>query len=321
MTKMAIGIDLGGTTIKFAFVTERGERVAEWSTQTPTHEGGVHIVPKICGSIKQMMRQMNFTSDDFLGIGMGSPGAVDQEKGTVTGAYNLNWTELVMVKEQMETSLGLPLYLDNDANVAALGEQWMGAAKNEQNVVFLTLGTGVGGGVIVNGQLVHGMQGIAGEIGHIKVEENGFTCSCGGNGCLETVASATGIVKVARQEAKGFVDRSPLAQGIIQGQTITAKYVFDNARLNDPLAEAVLIRVGKYLGTTCANIANILNPSIIVLGGGVSKAGDQLLRYIRPTFEGAAFPPIKENTAIRTATLENTAGVFGAASLVFKKSV
>ncbi|GAB2482203.1 ROK family glucokinase [Alkalibacterium psychrotolerans] len=320
MNKMAIGIDLGGTTIKYAFVTDQGECVAQWSTQTPTHEGGRHIVPKISASIKKQMREMGFTSSDFTGIGMGSPGAVNRKEGTVTGAYNLNWSETVLIKEQIEQSLDLPFFIDNDANVAALGEQWMGAAKDEPNVVFVTLGTGVGGGVIVNGQLVHGAKDTAGEIGHLKVEEDGFACTCGRNGCLETVASATGIVSLAKQEAKHYVETSPLAQGITHGQTITAKFVFDNIKLNDPLAEAVLNRVGKYLGTACANIANILNPSTIVIGGGVSRAGDLLLRFIRPHFEQTAFPTIAEDTAIRIASLENTAGVLGAASLVFKKA-
>lgn len=266
------------------------------------------------------MREMGFTSSDFTGIGMGSPGAVNRKEGTVTGAYNLNWSETVLIKEQIEQSLDLPFFIDNDANVAALGEQWMGAAKDEPNVVFVTLGTGVGGGVIVNGQLVHGAKDTAGEIGHLKVEEDGFACTCGRNGCLETVASATGIVSLAKQEAKHYVETSPLAQGITHGQTITAKFVFDNIKLNDPLAEAVLNRVGKYLGTACANIANILNPSTIVIGGGVSRAGDLLLRFIRPHFEQTAFPTIAEDTAIRIASLENTAGVLGAASLVFKKA-
>lgn len=318
MDKMAIGIDLGGTTIKFAFVTEQGEAVIQWSTPTPTHEDGRHIVPKIAYSIKKKIKEMGYTADHFAGIGMGSPGAVNRKEGTVKGAYNLNWTNTVLIKSQIEDALNLPFFIDNDANVAALGEQWMGAAKDEENVVFLTLGTGVGGGVIVNGQLVHGAKDTAGEIGHIKVEEDGFNCSCGRNGCLETVASATGIVNVAKQEARHYVNISPLAQGIMHGQTITAKYVFDNIRMHDPLAEAVLTRVGKYLGIACANIANILNPSTIVIGGGVSKAGDELLRFIVPFFEQTAFPTIAEDTAIRIASLENTAGVLGAASLVFR---
>ncbi|TVP89652.1 ROK family glucokinase [Alkalibacterium sp.] len=320
MDKIAIGIDLGGTTIKFAFVNEKGEIVVDWSTRTPTHEGGQHVLPKICSSIKMKMREHGLSTSDFVGVGMGSPGAVNREKGTVTGAYNLNWSETVRVREQIESSLGIPLFFDNDANVAALGEQWMGAAKDEPNVVFLTLGTGVGGGVIVDGQLVHGSKDTAGEIGHIKVEEDGFACTCGRMGCLETVASATGIVNVARQEAKDYIEISPLAQGIMHGQTITAKFVFDNIKLKDPLAEAVLTRVGKYLGTACANIANILNPSTIVIGGGVSKAGDELLRFIVPFFEQTAFPTIAADTAIRIASLENTAGVLGAASLVFKET-
>lgn len=319
MKKMAIGIDLGGTTIKFAWITESGEVTEQWVEPTPVHDQGSQIVPTILASLQNKMKAHGLTSRDFFGIGMGSPGAVDHQAGTVTGAYNLNWTDTVDIKQQIESALKLPFVLDNDANVAALGEQWKGAGNNAADVVFVTLGTGVGGGVISRGKLVRGVSGAAGEIGHIKVEPNGFPCTCGGTGCLETVASATGIVNLAKAEAESFAGTSGLAQLIMKEEAVSAKMIFDRARQKDPFAELVLQKVGGYLGTACANIANILNPSAIVLGGGVSKAGELLLHYVRPYFEQHAFPSVKETTSLRIATLENTAGVLGAGLLVFKQ--
>lgn len=315
MKNIAIGIDLGGTTIKFAFVTREGRLISQWAVATPVYNNGNQIISTIIESIWEKMSELSLSKEHFTAIGMGSPGSVDRKKGTVTGAFNLGWIETVYIKEEIEKALGIPFVLDNDANVAALGEQWMGAGQNEPNVVFLTLGTGVGGGVIVDGELVHGFLDTAGEIGHLKVEENGFLCTCGQKGCLETVASATGIVNVAKKEASQYVESSALAKAILEEQVITAKYVFESARKQDPLAEYVLNKVGKYLGTACANIANILNPSTIVLGGGVSKAGELLLIYVVPHFKRNAFPTIAKHTAIKIATLENDAGVLGAASL------
>lgn len=320
MEKIAIGIDLGGTTIKFAFLSREGKIVTQWAIPTPVHNNGRSIIPSIIGSIQEKMAEQSLSLEHIASIGMGSPGSVNREKGTVTGAFNLGWVETVHIKEEIEQALNIPFVLDNDANVAALGEQWLGAGQNEPNVVFLTLGTGVGGGVIVNGELVHGFLDTAGEIGHLKVEDDGFFCTCGQVGCLETVASATGIVNVAKKDATQFIEVSALAKAILEGQVITAKYVFESAKIQDPLAEHVLSKVGKYLGTACANIANILNPSTIVLGGGVSKAGDFLLSFVVPHFERNAFPTIAKHTAIKIATLENDAGVLGAASLAFESS-
>ncbi|MCC5893974.1 MAG: ROK family glucokinase [Alkalibacterium sp.] len=320
MEKIAIGIDLGGTTIKFAFVTEEGRIIAHWAVLTPIHNNGRSIIPTIIDSIQEKLIEESLSSEQVSAIGMGSPGSVNREKGTVTGAYNLGWVDTVQIKEEIERALNIPFALDNDANVAALGEQWMGAGQNEPDVVFLTLGTGVGGGVIIGGELVHGFLDTAGEIGHMKVEEGGFSCTCGQKGCLETVASATGIVNVARKEAPHYLESSALAKAILEEKVITAKYVFESARSQDPLAEHVLKKVGNYLGTACANIANILNPSTIVLGGGVSRAGDFLLSFVVPHFERNAFPTIAKHTAIKIATLENDAGVLGAASLAFESA-
>lgn len=319
MSKKIIGIDLGGTSVKLAILTTEGEIQEKWSIKTNILDEGSHIVPDIIDSIKQRFESHGLTKDDFLGIGMGSPGVVDSEAGTVIGAYNLNWKTLQLVKEQFETALGLPFFIDNDANVAALGEQWVGAGNNNPNVVFMTLGTGVGGGVIAAGNLIRGVKGAGGELGHITVDfEAPFACTCGKKGCLETVASATGIVNLSRRYADQYAGDAKLKQMIDDGQDVTAKDVFDLAKEGDDLALIVYRHFSDYLGVACANIAAVLNPAYIVLGGGVSAAGEFLLDGVRKVFAENSFPQIKESTQIVLATRGNDAGVLGAASLVLK---
>lgn len=319
MSKKIIGIDLGGTSVKLAILTTEGEIQEKWSIKTNILDDGSHIVPDIIESIQRRFETHGLTKDDFLGIGMGSPGVVDSEAGTVIGAYNLNWKTLQLVKDQFEAALGLPFFIDNDANVAALGEQWVGAGNNNPNVVFMTLGTGVGGGVIAAGNLIRGVKGAGGELGHITVDfDKPFACTCGKKGCLETVASATGIVNLSRRYADQYAGDAKLKQMIDDGQDVTAKDVFDLAKEGDDLALIVYRHFSEYLGVACANIAAVLNPAYIVLGGGVSAAGEFLLDGVRKVFAENSFPQIKESTQIVLATRGNDAGVLGAASLVLK---
>ena len=319
MSKKIIGIDLGGTSVKLAILTTAGDIQEKWSIKTNILDEGSHIVPDIIESIKHRFETHGLTKDDFLGIGMGSPGVIDTEAGTVIGAYNLNWKTLQLVKKQFETELGLPFFIDTDANVAALGEQWVGAGENNPDVVFMTLGTGVGGGVIAAGNLIRGVKGAGGELGHITVDfEAPFACTCGKKGCLETVASATGIVNLTRRYAEEYAGDAKLKQMIDDGQEVTAKDVFDLAKEGDDLALTVYRHFSDYLGVACANIAAVLNPAYIVLGGGVSAAGEFLLEGVRKVFAENSFPQIKESTQLVLATLGNDAGVLGAASLVLK---
>lgn len=321
MAKKIIGIDLGGTTIKFAVLTEKGEIQTKWSVVTDITEEGTKIVPTIISSINEHLEMYNLSPEDFHGIGMGSPGSIDLEKGTVIGAYNLNWKTLQNVKEEIEEGTGMPFVLDNDANVAALGEQWIGAGHNEPNVVFLTLGTGVGGGIVAEGKLLHGVAGAAGEVGHITVDPDGYDCTCGKKGCLETVASATGVVRLARDMSDEFAGDSQLKYMIDDGQLITSKDVFDLAKEGDKLALLVVDKVTFYLGLACGNIGNVLNPSTIVLGGGVSKAGEFLAERVRGYYEKFTYPTVRDSTKIRLAELGNDAGVIGASSLVIEHIV
>lgn len=222
MDKKLLGIDLGGTTVKFAILTEAGEIQQKWSIETNILDDGSHIVPDIIDSINHHLSLYGMTPEQFIGIGMGTPGSVDIEAGTVIGAYNLNWTTLQHVKSEIEKGTKIKFSIDNDANVAALGERWKGAGDNEPDVVFMTLGTGVGGGIVMNGQLLHGIAGCAGEIGHVTVDPNGFECTCGKRGCLETVASATGVVRVARQLAEEYAGGSQLKARLDNGEDITS---------------------------------------------------------------------------------------------------
>lgn len=319
MSKKIIGIDLGGTSVKLAILTTEGEIQEKWSIKTNILDEGSHIVPDIIDSIKHRFETYGLTKEDFLGVGMGSPGVVDSEAGTVIGAYNLNWKTLQLVKDQFESALGLPFFIDNDANVAALGEQWVGAGNNNPNVVFMTLGTGVGGGVIAAGNLIRGVKGAGGELGHITVDFDApFACTCGKKGCLETVASATGIVNLTRRYAEEYAGDAKLKQLIDDGEEVTVKDVFDLAKEGDDLALIVYRHFSNYLGVACANIAAVLNPAYIILGGGVSAAGEFLLDGVRNVFADNSFPQIKESTQIVLATRGNDAGVIGAASLVLK---
>ncbi|MGX6961823.1 ROK family glucokinase [Vagococcus xieshaowenii] len=315
MEKKLIGIDLGGTTIKFGILTPEGEVQQKWSIETNIAEEGTKIVPDIIETIKHRLALYDMTAEQFIGIGMGTPGAVNIAKGSVVGAYNLNWKTEQLIREQIESALGIPFVLDNDANVAALGERWMGAGNNNPDVAFMTLGTGVGGGIIAEGHLLHGVAGAAGEIGHITVDPNGFDCTCGKRGCLETVASATGVVRLARHLSEEFAGESVLKSMIDDGQEVTSKLVFDQAKAQDPFAEMVVDKVCFYLGLACAHIGNMLNPSDIVIGGGVSAAGEFLREKIQQYFDQFTFKQVRESTAIKLAVLGNDAGIIGAASL------
>lgn len=320
MYKKFIGIDLGGTSVKLAILTAEGDIQQKWTIPTNINDEGAHIVPDIVASIKHHLDLYKMTADDFQGIGMGSPGAVDREAGTVEGAFNLNWKTLQPVREVIEREIGIPIFIDNDANVAALGEKWRGAGADDRDVVFVTLGTGVGGGIIAEGNLIHGTAGSGGEIGHMTVEPGGFDCTCGKKGCLETVASATGVVKLARKHAEEYAGNAQLKSIIDDGQEITSKMIFDLAKEGDELAVLVVDRAAYYLGLACSHIGNLLNPAYIVIGGGVSAAGEYLLEQVRTYFADFTFPNVKKTTHIKLAALGNDAGIVGACYLALMET-
>lgn len=316
--KKIIGIDLGGTTIKFGILTLEGEIQDKWAIETRITNEGKYIVPDIIESINHRIKLYNLTKEDFLGIGMGSPGSVDIENGTVKGAYNLNWKDLQQVGKEITEGVGLPFAVDNDANVAALGERWVGAGANNPDVIFVTLGTGVGGGIIAAGNLIHGVAGAGGEIGHITVDVDGFDCTCGKKGCLETVASATGVVRLARKLSEEYEGESQIKDSIDNGEQVTSKDIFGAAEAGDRFAIIVVDKVSQYLGLACGNLGNTLNPDSIVIGGGVSAAGEFLRNQVEKYFLEYTFPQVQETTSIKLAQLGNDAGIIGAASLAMK---
>ena len=319
MDKKLIGVDLGGTTIKFAILTQDGEVQQKWSIKTNILDEGSHIVPDIIESINHHLNLYEMKPEQFIGIGMGTPGTVDVEKGTVIGAYNLNWKTLQNVKEEVEKGTGIAFALDNDANVAALGEQWKGAGENAADVAFITLGTGVGGGVIMGGRPLIGANGAGGEIGHICVnyfEEK--CCGCGKKGCLEQYASATGIARIAREHLAADTKDSILRTYDLD--KIDAKIVFDALKEGDQLAVDVVEEFGEYLAKGLADVAVVVDPSLFVIGGGVSKAGEILLTYIEKYYRKRAFFANKD-TQFAIASLGNDAGICGAAKLILDSQV
>jgi glucokinase len=318
--KWIVGVDLGGTSTKLAIINLEGEISHKWEIPTDVSEEGKNITLDIAKSIGQKLEELGILKTNVLGIGMGAPGPVDLENGIIYEAINLGWKNRYPLQQVLEDATAIPVVIDNDANCAALGEMWKGAGNGAKELVCITLGTGVGGGVIANGDIVHGINGAAGEIGHItSVTEGGAPCNCGKSGCLETVASATGIVRIATEKLQKEPVEGEMQNLFLKNGKLTAKDVFDTARNGDQAAKDVLIEVAFHLGLALANVANTTNPEKIVLGGGVSRAGDILLAPVKEYFEKFAFIRVAQSTKITIATMGNDAGVIGAAWLVLNK--
>ncbi|TFD92287.1 ROK family glucokinase [Jeotgalibacillus sp. R-1-5s-1] len=316
MKKFIFGVDIGGTTTKLAVIEESGLIVEKWEIPTNTTNNGVSIIPDIAAAVKLKQTQLSISSEQILGIGVGAPGPVNMQTGILYTGVNIGWEQPVALRDELHQQTGLPVVIENDANVAAIGEMWKGAGDGARDVVCVTLGTGVGGGVIVNGDIAHGIKGAAGEIGHITaVPEGGYQCNCGKKGCLETVASATGVVRLAKEEAAK--DTSSVLNTLLNEKgEFSAKDVFDHAKQGDEAALKAVDRLTFYLGLALANLGSALNPEKIVIGGGVSQAGPILLDRLREKFKAFAFPTVAESTEITVATLGNDAGVIGAAWLI-----
>ena len=311
-----LGIDIGGTTIKLAFIDKQGVILHKWDIPTRKEENGLFIVSDIGKSVRTKLTE--WQGGNLIGVGMGAPGPVDFNTGSIYVAVNIGWKDYPL-KEQLEKELGIPAVIDNDANVASFGEFWKGAGKGTNDLVCITLGTGVGGGVIANKKLIHGASGAAGELGHITVQtEGGSPCNCGKTGCVETIASATGIVRLAMREINKN-PKSDIAALYTKKGRITSKDVVECAVSGDRASLEVIDEVAKYLGLAAANVGNILNPDMIVFGGGVSKAGDILLKPIEKYFKQYAFPRVADSTVLKVASLGNDAGVIGAAGLALQQ--
>ena len=307
--KYCFGVDIGGTTVKLGLFTTEGEIIDKWEIKTRTENQGEAVLPDIADALKKKLAEKQIEKDQVEGIGVGVPAPVDAE-GVVQNTANLGWG-YKEVKYEMEELSGMKAEIGNDANVAALGEMWLGAGKGRKNIIMVTLGTGVGGGIIVDEKPLVGAHGAGGEIGHLCVNyEETDHCGCGNTGCLEQYASATGITRLANiRLAKD--DK----ESVLRGQEISAKTVFDAVKAGDAVAEEIAEEFGKYLGYAMANLAAVVDPAAIVIGGGVSKAGEILLKYVEKNFKERAFFANKD-TEFVLATLGNDAGICGAAKLI-----
>ena len=309
MSKYCFGIDVGGTTVKCGLFEENGSLIDKWEIQTRTENGGENVLPDIAATVMSKMAVKKIAREDVIGVGVGIPGPV--MRGVVPVAVNLHWGEK-NVEYELGNLLDMKVRAGNDANVAALGEQWKGGGEGKDSVIMVTLGTGVGGGIIVDGKIVEGAHGAGGEIGHIHVEDSiTDPCGCGNCGCLEQVASATGIVRLAKEE----LAKNPVLPTALRDTEVTSKAVFDAYKDGDAMASTIVNRFAKYLGTGIATIAAVTDPEVIVIGGGVSKAGECLTDIVGNYFRARAFSACR-HTMIVLAKLGNDAGIYGAARLV-----
>lgn len=313
MKKYAFGVDIGGTTCKIGFFDTNGTLLDKWEIKTNTENNGESILSDVAKAVDNKLAQEAISKDDVQGIGIGVPGPVDSQ-GVVHRCVNLGWG-VVNVAEELGNLTGLTIKVGNDANVAALGEMWQGGAKGSKDVIMVTLGTGVGGGIIVDGKIVGGAHGAGGEIGHAAVDhEEKEACNCGNCGCLEQYASATGIVRVAQRTLAATDEQTVLRKFT----KLSAKNVLDAFKEGDKVACDVMAQVGEMLGGTLAMFACVTDPEAIVIGGGVSKAGQPLIDCIQKYYEKYAFTACKK-TPIILATLGNDAGIYGSARMVIKE--
>lgn len=312
--KIYIGVDLGGTAIKVGLCNEQGELLHTYEGPTETEQGADVIVDNIVKYVQLIVEQSPFEWEQLAGVGAGVAGFTNVKDGIIILAPNVGLRDFP-IREILEQRLGKPIKIDNDANVAALGEAWGGAGKGVDNCVCYTLGTGVGGGIIINGKIYQGFSGLAGELGHMSVvpDLEAIQCGCGKMGCLETVSSATGIIRMAK-DAVDRGNRTTLASV----ENIMAKDVFDAAKDGDEAAMRIVNRAAFYLGKSIAAVATVLNPERFIIGGGVSKAGDILFNEIRNVYAKLTPEPLKKDVTVVPAVLGNDAGMIGAAGLFLR---
>ena len=313
MKEYAFGIDLGGTTAKIGLFTTSGALLEKWEVSTDTSHAGEHILENLAAAVLGKMKEKSIQPEQVEGVGIGVPGPVLDSSIVPIVCANLGgWGERNVSAQLSGLLDGLKVLVGNDANVAALGEIWMGAAKGAKNAVMVTLGTGVGGGVVVNGKVIDGVHGAGGEIGHITVNRHETAvCGCGKRGCLEQYSSATGVVRCMKK----LLDENPDTPCVLRGTEFAAKDVFDAARNGDALAAREVDEMSDTLGMALANIASTVDPEAFLVGGGVARAGDVLFAPLNKHFQEYAFKSCRE-TPIKQASLGNDAGIYGAVRLI-----
>ena len=307
--KYGFGIDLGGTTVKIAYFDETGNMLDKWEIPTVTANNGAQILPDIAASIRGYMEAHQIADSSVLGLGIGVPGPVNS-KGIVNKCINLGWG-VFNIAEELTALTGFPVKAGNDANVAALGEFWKGGGMGCNNVVFITLGTGVGGGIVIEGNLLHGAHGSGAELGHMVINRNETVkCNCGKYGCVEQYCSATGIVRMA----KNYLSANTVSSSLNAVENLTCKDIFDAAKAGDEAAIAILEQVYALLGEFLGNVCSVVNPEMVVIGGGVSKAGTMLIDGVVPHFKKYVFHAASK-VEFALASLGNDAGAYGAFKL------
>ena len=310
MEKRCFGVDIGGTTVKMGLFTVDGKVTDKWEIPTRKEENGKYILEDIAKSVKERMQRDTLTLEDIAGLGIGVPGPV-KEDGTVLKCANLGWGVFNVADTVRELTGIENVKVGNDANVAALGEMWKGGGKGYNNLVMVTLGTGVGGGVILGGKILTGSNGAGGEIGHIRVNyEEKDVCGCGKTGCLEQYASATGVVRLAKKALEKKEKKTTLV-----ADDLSAKAVFDAAKAGDELAMDIVEKFGFYLGMALAHISQVIDPEVFVIGGGVARAGQIIIDEVSKNYEENVMFALK-NKAFKMAELGNDAGIYGSARMV-----
>lgn len=304
MKDVVIGIDFGGTTIKFGIITKTGKILKKWAVSTPVHSEPSKVIELLSLQIKQAIKG----TYNLLGVGIGIPGSVRPKTLRVYDCNNLGWYGDVDIVNPLSKNLNIPVIIENDANAAAMGEQWKGSLQRA-DILYVTLGTGVGSGIIINNQLIHGATGAAGELGHVIVNPNGKKCTCGNRGCLETVSSATGIVNTYEAKAQDHAYQ------------VTAKMIFDQAKRNCPIAVEVIDDACDYLGLAIANVINLLNLQEVIIGGGVSAAGEYLRLRVEKAMNKYLYSSNQGLTEVKLAVLGNDAGILGVAKLILDRIV
>ena len=310
MEKRCFGVDIGGTTVKMGLFTVDGKVTDKWEIPTRKEENGKYILEDIAKSVKERMQRDTLTLEDIAGLGIGVPGPV-KEDGTVLKCANLGWGVFNVADTVRELTGIENVKVGNDANVAALGEMWQGGGKGYNNLVMVTLGTGVGGGVILGGKILTGSNGAGGEIGHIRVNyEEKDVCGCGKTGCLEQYASATGVVRLAKKALEKKEKKTTLV-----ADDLSAKDVFDAAKAGDERAMDIVEKFGFYLGMALAHISQVIDPEVFVIGGGVARAGQIIIDEVSKNYEENVMFALK-NKVFKMAELGNDAGIYGSARMV-----
>lgn len=315
MTKYIYGIDIGGTTVKMGLFDEKGDMLEKWEIVTRKENNGENILPDIVKSIKEKNTEKSIETDDILGIGMGVPGPITED-GRVLKCANLGWG-IFSVADEMSKLTGVEkVKVGNDANVAALGEQWRGGGRGFDNIVMVTLGTGVGGGIIMDGKILTGENGAAGEIGHITVNpKETLTCGCGCKGCLEQYSSATGVIRMAKERLEASDKPSELRK--FAADEIGGKEVFDAYKAGDELAAEAVNEFAIYLGMGLGNVASVVDTQAFVIGGGLSKNGPVVIDIVKEQYKKNVMFALK-NTEFRLAELGNDAGMYGTVRMVLQ---